>query len=84
MRRALRGVPITVLALMLATAAAGQQGGDPDPDRGLPLEPTRWARFAADRGFAERAVRAARAQIEELAGGTGAHLVLAEPEEFTS
>ncbi len=38
--------------LLLAGAAEAQESAqpDPDPDRGLPLEPARWARFTAERG----------------------------------
>ena len=40
----------TVAMLFLVPSAAGAQEEKPDPDRGLPLEPARWARFTATEG----------------------------------
>ncbi len=49
MRLPIRGLPL--LALLFTTPATvwGQES-DLDPDRGLPLEPARWARFTATEG----------------------------------
>ena len=44
-----RGLMAVVLLLVAPLAVLGQEA-DLDPDRGLPLEPARWARFTATEG----------------------------------
>ncbi|HSL70104.1 MAG TPA: hypothetical protein VK864_07660, partial [Longimicrobiales bacterium] len=39
-----------LLALSAALPAAAQQGNGADPQKGLPLEPARWARFTTSKG----------------------------------
>jgi Tol biopolymer transport system component len=49
MRSFSRGLLLVALLLATPLMVFGQET-DLDPDRGLPLEPTRWARFATDEG----------------------------------
>ena len=52
MRFAHRGLWTVALLVLLPSAVRAQDAGDekPDPDRGLPLEPARWARFTTTEG----------------------------------
>ncbi|MEM7416209.1 MAG: amidohydrolase, partial [Gemmatimonadota bacterium] len=49
MRLPIRGLALFALLLSLPAVAAAQEP-DLDPDRGLPLEPDRWARFTTTEG----------------------------------
>lgn len=50
MNAVLRWISLTVLLLLLPGVALAQQPEAQDPNRGLPLEPERWARFTTDEG----------------------------------
>ncbi len=45
-----RGVKTVLLLLLAPIAALAQEDEKRDPDRGLPLEPARWARFTTNEG----------------------------------
>jgi Tol biopolymer transport system component len=50
MRSFSRGLPMAALLILSMPFAASAQESKPDPDRGLPLEPARWARFTTNEG----------------------------------